>query len=53
MFDFERKGYVNNVTFAEGLAFFKGDWYLYYGAADTCIGLAIIDDLNEILFGDE
>lgn len=36
----EKWGKVNQVVFAEGLVR-KGDtWYLYYGGADKCIGLA-------------
>lgn len=35
--------YVEGTTFAEGLVFFKGKWYLYYGTADTFVGLAITE----------
>jgi predicted GH43/DUF377 family glycosyl hydrolase len=37
----EKYGQVPNVLFVEGLVHFKNRWYLYYGAADTYIGLAI------------
>ncbi len=39
--DFELKGQVNNVCFIEGLVFFQGRWLLYYGAADSRIGVAV------------
>lgn len=38
---YEIKGQVNNVTFLEGLAPFKKKWYLYYGAADSTVCVAI------------
>lgn len=39
---FERSGqYVAGTTFAEGLLFFKGQWFLYYGCADSFVGVAI------------
>lgn len=38
---FERTGqYVEGTTFAEGLVCFKGRWLLYYGCADSFIGVA-------------
>jgi predicted GH43/DUF377 family glycosyl hydrolase len=39
--DIEKYGQVPNVIFTEGLVFFKDFWYLYYGASDTYIGVAI------------
>ena len=39
----------HNVTFTEGAARFKGLWRFYYGAADTSIGLAEIDDIERLL----
>ena len=33
--------YKAGTTFAEGLVLFKGKWYLYYGTADSFIGVAI------------
>ena len=38
---FELKGEVNNVCFVEGLVFFKNQWILYYGTADSKIAVAI------------
>ena len=35
------KGYCSvPATVANGLVYFKGEWLLYYGAADRHIGLA-------------
>jgi beta-1,2-mannosidase len=34
-------GQYNNVCFAEGLVYFKGRWLLYYGMADSKVGVAI------------
>ena len=41
---FERSGqYAAGTTFAEGLVFFEGRWYLYYGCADSLVGVAVYD----------
>jgi predicted GH43/DUF377 family glycosyl hydrolase len=38
---FERTGqYAAGTTFAEGLVPFKGRWFLYYGTADSFVGVA-------------
>ena len=37
---YELIGEVNNVCFVEGLVFFKNQWLLYYGTADTKIAVA-------------
>jgi predicted GH43/DUF377 family glycosyl hydrolase len=40
--DFERTGqYAAGTTFSEGLALFRGKWYLYYGCADSYVGVAV------------
>jgi predicted GH43/DUF377 family glycosyl hydrolase len=36
-------GEVNNVCFVEGLVPFNNKWYLYYGTADSKIGVAIAE----------
>ncbi len=37
---FEKSGqYVDGTTFVEGLVFFQGTWYLYYGTADSMVGV--------------
>jgi beta-1,2-mannosidase len=33
--------YTAGTTFAEGLVFFKGKWFLYYGTADSYVGVAV------------
>jgi predicted GH43/DUF377 family glycosyl hydrolase len=33
--------YQAGTTFSEALVFFKGKWFLYYGTADSFVGLAI------------
>lgn len=41
---FEKSGqYVDGTVFIEGLAFFKGKWYLYYGCADSQVSVAVYD----------
>lgn len=41
---FEKSGqYVNGTVFMEGLVFFKKKWFLYYGSADSHVGVAIYD----------
>ena len=38
---FEKTGqYAAGTTFAEGLVRFKGKWWLYYGCADSAVGVA-------------
>jgi predicted GH43/DUF377 family glycosyl hydrolase len=39
--DYEINGQINQVCFLEGLAPFKGKWYLYYGTADSKIAVAV------------
>lgn len=42
--DFEKSGqYVDGTVFIEGLAFLNNKWYLYYGCADSKVGVAIYD----------
>ncbi len=38
---YEITGQVNEVCFVEGLVYFKGKWFLYYGTADSKIAVAI------------
>ena len=38
---FELAGqYGSGATFAQGLVFFQGEWLLYYGCADSFVGVA-------------
>lgn len=47
MEDFEKSGqYVNGTVFIEGLVFYNDKWYLYYGCADSQVGVAIYDPAN-------
>ena len=36
-------GMVSNVTFVEGLVFFRDRWFAYYGQSDTTLAVAICD----------
>ena len=38
---YEITGQINNVCFLEGLVYFKGKWFLYYGTADSKIAVAV------------
>ena len=40
---FLKIGEVNEVCFVEGMVFFKNKWFLYYGTADSKIGVAIAE----------
>lgn len=43
--DWERSGqYAAGTTFAEGLVLFNGNWYLYYGCADSFVGVAVASE---------
>jgi predicted GH43/DUF377 family glycosyl hydrolase len=40
--DFEKTGqYVEGTVFIEGLTPFQGRWFLYYGTADSAVGVAV------------
>jgi beta-1,2-mannosidase len=42
--EYERTGqYPEGTTFVEGLVPFNGRWYLYYGTADSRVGVAVWD----------
>jgi len=44
---FEKSGqYVNGTVFIEGMAWFKHKWYLYYGCADSRVGVAVYDPMH-------
>ncbi len=41
---YEKTGqYAAGTTFAEGLVWFKGKWFLYYGCADSLVGAVVYD----------
>lgn len=47
--DFEKNGqYASGTVFIEGLVFFKKKWYLYYGCADSKVGVAVYDPANKV-----
>jgi predicted GH43/DUF377 family glycosyl hydrolase len=46
--EYERVGLVDNVTFPSGAVIKGEELYVYYGAADTVIGLATCK-VNELL----
>jgi beta-1,2-mannosidase len=40
----EKSGqYVAGTTFTEGLVYFHDKWFLYYGSADSLVGVAVYD----------
>lgn len=41
---YELRGQIPNVTFVEGLVYFKNRWLAYYGTADSFIAVAIAED---------
>jgi predicted GH43/DUF377 family glycosyl hydrolase len=41
--DFETRGFFGNVVFTNGMVEMNGKLYVYYGAADESVGLAITD----------
>lgn len=44
MESFEKSGqYVNGTVFIEGLVYFNKKWFLYYGCADSRVGVAVFD----------
>ncbi|MCD4785033.1 MAG: glycoside hydrolase family 130 protein [Candidatus Eremiobacteraeota bacterium] len=48
--DWEKEGYVDNVSFVEGLTVSDdGTWNMYFGGADRSIGLAVADFKPELL----
>jgi predicted GH43/DUF377 family glycosyl hydrolase len=47
MADFEKSGqYADGTVFIEGLVYYHQKWYLYYGCADSKVGVAICDPAN-------
>ncbi len=40
---YELEGQVNQVVFLEGMVPFRGRWFLYYGTADSKIGVAVAE----------
>ncbi|MBC7873248.1 MAG: hypothetical protein H7Y01_04590 [Ferruginibacter sp.] len=47
---FEKSGqYVAGTVFIEGLVYFRKKWFLYYGCADSRVGVAVYDPLHPAL----
>jgi predicted GH43/DUF377 family glycosyl hydrolase len=46
-YDFERTGqYAAGTVFTEGMVYSEGKWFIYYGCADSRVGVAIRDNHN-------
>lgn len=53
MEDAEKSGqYKDGTVFIEGLVFKDGKWYLYYGCADSKVGVAVYDPAVRSGYGD-
>ena len=51
MADFEKSGqYVDGTVFIQGLTYYKSKWFLYYGCADSKVGVAVYDPANPAAF---
>lgn len=49
MEDFEKSGqYRDGTVFIEGLVYYQKKWFLYYGCADSKVGVAVYDPLNPV-----
>lgn len=47
---FEKSGqYAAGTTFVEGLVYFHDKWFLYYGCADSFVGVAVTNRIAETL----
>ena len=50
MEEFEKSGqYKSGTVFIEGLVFYGGKWYLYYGCADSMVGVAVYDPSEKVV----
>lgn len=53
MADFEKSGqYAAGTVFVEGLVYHKDKWFLYYGCADSFVGVAVYDPASTPKTGD-
>ncbi len=53
MEDAEKSGqYKDGTVFVEGLVFNNDKWYLYYGCADSMVGVAVYDPADTEAYGD-
>lgn len=54
MENFEKSGqYVDGTVFIQGLVYFQSKWFLYYGSADSKVGVAVYDPSNPSAFDPE
>ena len=50
MESYEKSGqYLDGTVFIEGLVYYKNKWYLYYGCADSKVGVAIYDPSKKVV----
>ena len=50
---FEKSGqYAAGTVFTEGLVYHQGKWFLYYGCADSFVGVAVCDPATALHEGD-
>ncbi len=53
MADFEKTGqYAAGTVFIEGLVYHNNKWFLYYGCADSMVGVAVYDPAHRTGIGD-
>lgn len=53
MADFEKSGqYAAGTVFVEGLVYHRSRWYMYYGCADSFVGVAVYDPSSSPREGD-
>ncbi|UIR54983.1 glycoside hydrolase family 130 protein [Sphingobacterium sp. SRCM116780] len=51
MEDFEKSGqYVDGTVFIQGLVYFHSKWFLYYGCADSKVGVSVFDPTDSTAF---
>ncbi len=47
---FEKSGqYIAGTVFVEGLVYFKKKWFMYYGCADSRVGVAVYDPVHKAM----
>ena len=47
MEEFEKSGqYTDGTVFLQGLVYYQSKWFLYYGCADSKVGVAVYDPVN-------
>lgn len=41
--EYEKKGFLDNVIYTNGVVEFKGKYFVYYGCCDRCLSVATVD----------